>query len=155
MCDYSLEALKSRKAVVGDKLVTRNFGHGTSGFASATDGDAEAMTAICLLPGTELSFDAPVQTKAWTKYGTVEGIYCAVEHAPATIEHKVARFTKINTDNYFTHHDGLEFPGVFGVDPCLLNHLVEGQTATVLQLGCVEEPAKVDPAVAKAPEYTD
>ena len=159
MCDYSLEAVKHRKAVVGDKLVTRNFGSGTSGFAEAGSDPLLNPTAICLLPGTELAFDAPVNVKHWTKYGTIEGVYCAVEHDAKTIEHKVARFAKINTDNCFTHHDGLEFPDTFGVDPCLLNHLVEGQTATVLQLPAMDDvhPYTTTDEIAKskAPEYTD
>ena len=35
MCDYSLQGVQSRPARVGDKLVTRNFGTGTRGFAAA------------------------------------------------------------------------------------------------------------------------
>ena len=34
MCDYSLQNVASRPAVVGDTLVTHNFGTGTRGFAS-------------------------------------------------------------------------------------------------------------------------
>ena len=37
MCDYSLELVRSRPAKVGDKLVTRDFGTGTRGFAAADD----------------------------------------------------------------------------------------------------------------------
>ena len=52
MCDYSLHHVRSRPAKVGDKLVTRNFGTGTRGFAAPDD----ATTAVCVLPGTELAF---------------------------------------------------------------------------------------------------
>ena len=56
MCDYSLHNVKSRPAKVGDKLTTRNFGTGTRGFAAPED----ASVAVCVLPGTELSFSDEV-----------------------------------------------------------------------------------------------
>jgi len=34
MCDYSLHSIKSQQAKVGDKLITRDFGTGTRGFAA-------------------------------------------------------------------------------------------------------------------------
>ena len=52
MCDYSLHSVKSRPAKVGDKLTTRDFGTGTVGFAASED----MNIAVCVLPGTELSF---------------------------------------------------------------------------------------------------
>ena len=52
MCDYSLELVRSRPAKVGDKLVTRDFGTGTRGFAAADD----PGLAVCVMPGTELAF---------------------------------------------------------------------------------------------------
>jgi hypothetical protein len=54
MCDYSLHHLRSRPAKVGDKLTVSYFGHplGTRGFAAPED----EYLAVCLLPGTELSF---------------------------------------------------------------------------------------------------
>ena len=52
MCDYSLQNVRSRPAKVGDKLVTRDFGTGTRGFAAA----AELELAVCVMPGTELAF---------------------------------------------------------------------------------------------------
>ena len=36
MCDFSLQSVQSRPAKVGDKLVTRDFGTGTRGFADLT-----------------------------------------------------------------------------------------------------------------------
>jgi hypothetical protein len=142
MCDYSLESKQSRPAVVGEKLITHNFGCGTSGFASVEDHDMDETTAVCLLPGTELAFDEPVKVAEWTCYNHVA--YTG-EHNPAReIEHKVARFTKINANQTYRHHDGLEFPDHVGVEPVLLTRLVAGQVATVLQMPAVEVPVKVE-----------
>ena len=52
MCDFSLQSVRSRPAKVGDKLVTRDFGTGTHGFAAADD----LGLAVCVMPGTELAF---------------------------------------------------------------------------------------------------
>ena len=52
MCDYSLHHVKTRPAKVSDKLTTHNFGTGTRGFSASED----ANVAVCVLPGTELSF---------------------------------------------------------------------------------------------------
>jgi hypothetical protein len=52
MCDYSLETVKTRPARVADKLVTRRFWSATGGFCAPED----VHLAVCLLPGTELSF---------------------------------------------------------------------------------------------------
>ena len=55
MCDYSLEIVASRPAMVGDKLISTSFPHTiTRGFASADDRNI----AVCLLPGTELPWDS-------------------------------------------------------------------------------------------------
>ena len=56
MCDYSLHLVVSRPARVGDKLISTSFPHTTTrGFASVDDRNV----AVCLLPGTELAFEAP------------------------------------------------------------------------------------------------
>ncbi|MFX7763997.1 hypothetical protein ABTK05_20280, partial [Acinetobacter baumannii] len=53
MCDYSLRAVASRPAEVGETLITTTFrGTSTRGFASESDPN----TAVCMLPGTELAF---------------------------------------------------------------------------------------------------
>ena len=58
MCDYSLEHVASRPAVVADRLVTVTFHNTiTRGFAAADD----VNTAVCLRPGTELAFERPVE----------------------------------------------------------------------------------------------
>ncbi len=114
MCDYSLHNVKSRPAKVGDKLTTRNFGTGTRGFS----GPEDANVAVCLLPGTELSFVeevAGVRLWPWSK----------------RVKHKTAIFRQVNQNNPRTHHDALEFPDGKIV---LLTLLHEGLQATVLQL---------------------
>ena len=117
MCDFSLHSLRSRPAKVGDKLVTRDFGTGTRGFAAADD----LGLAVCVMPGTELAFAGevacrPISVFAWkTK----------------TINHQTAIFRQVNMDRQWSHHDALEFPDGRTV---LLTLLVEGQKATVLQL---------------------
>ena len=117
MCDYSLHNVKSRPGKVGDKLTTRDFGTSTLGFAAAED----ATVAVCILPGTELSFAAPVtryKREFWPR-GNI------------AIGHKTAIFRQINKDEQRAHHDALEFPDGQIV---LLTHLRVGQQATVLQL---------------------
>jgi hypothetical protein len=56
MCDFSLKSVRSRPAKVSDKLVTRDFGTGTRGFADVND----LGMAVCLTPGTELVFASEV-----------------------------------------------------------------------------------------------
>jgi hypothetical protein len=117
MCDYSLHSVKSRPAKVGDKLTARDFGTGTRGFAASED----VNVAVCVLPGTELSFAQevsclPTGLIAWRD---------------KVIEHKTAIFRQINKDKIAAHHDALEFPDGQIV---LLTTLCEGQRATVLQL---------------------
>ena len=146
MCDYSLEAVKSRKAAVGDRLTIKKFGHGTSGFMEAGSNVIEP-DAVCLLPGTELAFDAPVKVIAHYVTATTpnaNGGFNAAYSGPKEIEHKVARFAKIDENQAFRHHDGLEFPDRLGVAPVLLTNLEEGQTATVLQMP-VEVVAELAP----------
>src|ERR1700747_750091 len=114
MCDFSLHVVRSRPAKVGDKLTTRLFNLGTTGFCAPED----RGMAVCLLPGTELSFADEVQrAKDWPWTGRTP--------------HKHAVFRRINKDNPRTHHAALEFPDGQLV---LLTLLMSGQQATVLQL---------------------
>ena len=117
MCDYSLQNVKSRPAKVGDKLTTHNFGTGTMGFAAPED----ANVAVCVLPGTELSFADAVS-------GFLSGL---LRWRKQVINHKTAIFRQINKEKPMAHHDALEFPDGQIV---LLTVLGEGQQATVLQL---------------------
>ena len=57
MCDFSLQAVASRSAEVGSKLKVTDFGTGTRGFGPS-DGE---KVAVCVLPGTEIAFDAPIR----------------------------------------------------------------------------------------------
>ena len=117
MCDYSLYSVNSRPAKVGDKLTTHDFGTGTRGFAESED----VNLAVCVLPGTELSFAEEVQCLPTGLIAWQDKI----------IEHKTAIFRQINKDKVVAHHDALEFPDGRIV---LLTLLCEGQQATVLQL---------------------
>jgi len=116
MCDYSLACVASRTAEVGDKLVTSRFLQSfTRGFSVVGEPDV----AICLLPGTELAFDADVRC---------EGEF----NRPAfALGSTTARFRHIDENEPHRHHDALEFANGMVV---LLTQLNEGQRATVLQL---------------------
>jgi hypothetical protein len=116
MCDYSLHNVRSRAAKVGDKLTTQNFGTGTRGFAASED----RSVAVCVLPGTELSF-----TKKVTCLGGLFG------WREKVIDHNTAIFRQINKDRMAANHDALEFPDG---QIMLLTLLTEDQEATVLQL---------------------
>ena len=117
MCDFSLQSVRSRPAKVGDKLITRDFGTGTRGFAAADD----PGLAVCVMPGTELAFAQeiaylPQSLFAWKSRIT---------------NYRTAIFRQVNKDIERSHHDALEFPDG---QTELLNHLCPGQEATVLQL---------------------
>ena len=133
MCDYSLHSVRSRPAKIGDKLVTKDFGTGTSGFASVTD----ASTAVCVLPGTELAFASEARHADWTIRSLIRGTQ--VRGTQVKIPHKTAIFRQINKGQEGIHRDALEFPDGMVV---LLTCLYEGQDATVLQL-----PAETHTAV--------
>jgi len=115
MCDYSLHAVASRPAKVGETLVTMTFrGTATRGFASESD----PTVAVCMLPGTELAFADDVRYDnrwIWTR----------------TINTRVGKFNQIDPDVPYRHHDAIEFPDGRYV---LVTQLREGQRVTVLQL---------------------
>ena len=114
MCDYSLHAIASRSARVGEALVSTHFrGSATLGFASPT----EKGVAVCLLPGTELAFETDVRYRGgWFK--------------SRTVNFNVAKFAKIAPEALCQHHDALAFPDGSTV---LVNSLVQGQRVRVLQ----------------------
>ena len=116
MCDYSLHGVESRPAKVGDKLTTRDFGTGTRGFAASEN----ARMAVCVMPGTELSFADDVRC-----------IPALFSWRGKRIKHRTAIFRQINKEKILTHHDALEFPDGQVI---LLTSLCEGQNAVVLQL---------------------
>lgn len=117
MCDYSLHLMASRPAKVADRLVSTDFVKSiTRGFTAI----GEPEVAVCLLPGTEIAFDNDVlYDRAFSMFGR------------ARVEHRVARFRRVNLDDAHVHHDALEFPGGQIV---MVTRLLPGQPATVLQL---------------------
>ena len=75
--------------------------------------------AVCLLPGTELSFAYEVKrSRLWPWSKNI-------------IPHKTAIFRQVNVDCPTVQHDALEFPDG---DMVLLTYLMEGQEAVVRQL---------------------
>src|ERR1044072_9339249 len=126
MCDYSLHAVKTRPAEVGETLISTTFrGTSTRGFAS----EREPAVAVCMLPGTELAFEKDVRYDSrwiWTK----------------TIGFRVGKFNTINPHIRERHHDAIEFPDGSHV---LVTQLVEGQRVTVLQLPALHPPVEPKP----------
>jgi hypothetical protein len=117
MCDYSLQNVASRPAVVGDTLVTHNFGTGTRGFAAR-----ECLEmAVCLLPGTEIAFPEGISITHRSFFGWPR----------RSVRYATAIFRQLNKQAPSTHHDAVEFPDGHTV---LLTSLPEGQLASVLQL---------------------
>jgi hypothetical protein len=122
MCDYSLHAVASRPARVGDKLITTDFPDTlTRGFAAIGEPDV----AVCLRPGTELAFEEEVVRH----YLFLQTLFFSKSRWK--ICHKAGVFRRINTDNPGVHHDAIEFPDGQTV---LVTRLRAGQRATVLQL---------------------
>ena len=123
MCDYSLHAVASRPAKVGETLVTTTFrGTATRGFASVND----PTVAVCMLPGTELAFADDVRYDnrwIWTR----------------TINTRVGKFNQIDADIPYRHHDAVEFADGRHV---LVTQLCEGQRVTVLQLPATASPTE-------------
>jgi hypothetical protein len=115
MCDYSLHAVATRPAQVGETLITTRFrGTTTRGFASAS----EPEVAVCMLPGTELAFAGDVKYEnrwIWTR----------------TIHFRVGKFGAVDPHNPHRHHDAIEFPDGSSL---LVTQLKVGQRVTVLQL---------------------
>ena len=131
MCDYSLHAVASRPAKVGETLITTTFPRTpTRGFAA----ESEPGIAVCLLPGTELAFEQNVkydQGWIWTR----------------TTSFRVAKFGVVEPNVPHRHHDAIEFPDGSNV---LVTLLVEGQRATVLQLPVVHQ---ISERTTKAEEH--
>src|SRR5262249_20671280 len=122
-----------RPAAVADALVTTTFHNTiTRGFAAADD----VNTAVCLMPGTELAFERPVEYDH------------PVTHPRTIAAAMTARFREINPSDPHAHHDALEFPDGLVVP---LTRLVPGQRASVLQLPARPYQAK-EPAAETAPK---
>ena len=140
MCDYSLSAVKTRDAAVDDKLTVYDFGTGTKGFAATAEiGGEEKPAAVCVRPGTEIAFDAPIKAD---NYAYAYGGF----NSPDLTEYPaVAVFAQVDKGTLLAHHDCLQFPDGKQV---MLTRLVPGQTARVLQLPA----APTTPDEAKAQE---
>jgi hypothetical protein len=141
MCDYSLHAVASRPAKVGDKLITTRFaGTLTRGFSAIN----EPCVAVCVIPGTEIAFDENARCEHFLDF---LGNWRPERRPLGT----VARFRQINQGSQNVHHDALEFPNGQVV---MLTRLLEGQHATVLQLPAVPHASKeaAEPAHAWAAE---
>lgn len=125
MCDYSLENQISRSARLGDRLVTSSFPMTpTRGFCA----EAEPGVAVCLKPGTELAFEAPV------RYNGLWGV--VVNYVRAWLgrdmrQASLARFRQVDIDNPHAHHDAVELADGRIIR---LAWLHEGQRARILQL---------------------
>jgi hypothetical protein len=121
MCDYSMSALASRPAKVDDKLVVKQATTGSTGFLETAKNEAgfDYDVAVCVLPGTEIAFDKPIEIKAW------------LGDDMKTYATNLARFRQIDLEETRTHHDALELATG---EIIKLNLLIAGQTATVLQL---------------------
>jgi len=142
MCDYSLRAFASRPAVVGETLTTYEFNPSAKGFAS----EGKENVAVCLLPGTEVAFDAEI-TSAHRGF-----IMAVVSREDKKHGFATAVFAKINEDNACMHHDALQFPDGTTV---LVNDLTPGQRATVLQLPAERTPEKKPEKPAEEPAWQE
>lgn len=87
MCDYSLEAYRSRPARVGERYVTTQFASGSIGFASPAD----CSTAICV------PYDARLQ---------LEGIPEHVQHDLNVGRDEEVVVVRLEAGHY---RDGLRF----------------------------------------------
>src|ERR1700745_1006913 len=130
MCDYSLHAVATRPAKVGETLITTTFrGTSTRGFAS----ESEPAVAVCMLPGTELAFAEDV------KY----------DNRSKAINFRVGKFGAIEPHVPHRHHDAIEFPDGSNV---LVTLLCGGQRATVLQLPIGAQVSERSPKAATPAE---
>src|SRR3954468_20972252 len=130
MCDYSLHAVASRPAQVGETLITTAFPRTTTrGFAS----ESAPEVAVCMLPGTELDFADNVKYKSqlW----------------PKVIESRVGKFSVLDPQVPQRHHDAIEFPDGSRV---LVTQLMPGQRVTVLQLPVASYNSKPIPKAHEA-----
>jgi hypothetical protein len=98
VCDFSLEAVGSRPAKVGDRLTTRDFGTGTRDFAASENADV----AVFLMPGAELSFEDNVVLVPYAVYLKSDW--------QERLNHKTAIFRQINQDHQILRHLTCKLP---------------------------------------------
>src|SRR6478752_5050225 len=123
MCDYSLESVQSRPAKVGDRLTTRLFRTQTRGFSAPEN----KYVAVCLLPGTELSFANEVRRIRLWPWNS------------GTIKHNTAIFREINQGTPRPPNAALESPDA---QSFLLTWLHEDQQAPLFKLQAPHGRAK-------------
>ena len=115
MCDYSMHAVMNRKAVVGDKVITSNFqGRSSHGLESLKP--EEVGTAICLIPGTGIEFDKPVQYTNMMGKMVVDSPY------------RTGRYISMGNVIRSNYNDAIQFPDG---TVTLLVYLKLNQTGTV------------------------
>jgi hypothetical protein len=132
MCDYSMHAIKNRKAVVGDKVKTSDFARTSSpGLESIT----EPGVAICLIPGTGVEFDEPVSRRDVT----------ANLGPNVTLPFKIGRYVR-KPGHEAEFHDAFQFPDGTMV---LMAYLCMNQHGTVTYVP--EEVVKPTEQPAKKP----
>jgi hypothetical protein len=123
MCDYSLHAVASRPAQVGETLITTTFPRTTTrGFSS----ESAPEIAVCMLPGTELAFAGNVKYQSQWLW-------------PKVIESRVGKFSVLDPQLPQRHHDAIEFPDGSRV---LVTQLMPRQRVTVLQLPVTSQHSK-------------
>lgn len=131
MCEYSLHAVQTRPARIGDVLrITAFRGTATRGLC---DEHGPREIAVCLKPGTELCFASPLlvrRASSLLSWWLGPHVYAA----------RTATFRKVNEDNPARHHDALELNTGAVV---MISSLVEGQTMTVLQVPVEVVPGPV------------
>jgi hypothetical protein len=101
----------------------------TRGFSAVS----EPGVAVCLLPGTELAFDAPV------RYNGIIGSvmnFIRARLGYKMSEASLARFRQVELNNPHTHHDAVELADGRIIKLTLLQ---EGQRARVIQLPAVPQ----------------
>lgn len=127
MCDYSLEHVATAKAARGSKIVTSNFQNTASpGFAFKDKPD----TAACLLPGTEIAFDGPIQARSKAILAKINGVDKVVGVMPKEL-HSVVKFVQVNQGVDYAHHDAVQFPTG---EIIMLYQLDDEQEAKVIQM---------------------
>jgi hypothetical protein len=134
MCDYSLAALRTRLAVVGEELVVYRFPTGTLGFTSPVElasckhelrgwrpwfNSREVPCAVCVPPYARLILrEIPERLQRQLGVGAVEEVlFIQMSDMPGR------------------HRDGIRFSNNQEI---LLQHLSEGQRAGILSLSLVE-----------------
>ena len=123
MCDYSLHAMATRPAVVGETLISTTFrGTSTRGFASETRARGRGLHAARDRTGVRArrQIRQPLDLDR-------------------TIGFRVGKFNTIDPHIRERHHDAIEFPDGSHV---LVTQLCEGQRVTVLQLPVVHPIAE-------------